>query len=205
MALSRWRRFIYRLYRHPIVMFGVGPVYVFFLKQRLPVGLMRRAGWEPWISTMATNAAIAGAVALLMWLVGVGAFLLVHLPIILLAASAGVWLFFVQHQFEETAWASQEKWSFDKAALRGSSYYDLPPVLRWFTANIGIHHVHHLSSRIPYYRLPLVVRDHPELKDIGRVTLMKSLSCVRLALWDEEHQRLISFRQAVAQKPPRAS
>ena len=123
---------------------------------------------------MATNAAIAIIVATLIWFIGVQAFLLVHLPVLLLAASAGVWLFYVQHQFEETSWSETGSWTFHEAALHGSSHYDLPPVLRWFTANIGIHHVHHLCSRIPYYRLPRALRDHPELGDIGRLTLLQS-------------------------------
>ena len=144
-----------------------------------------RWGWRAWISTMATNAAIALLVVGAMWLVGVKPFLMVHLPITLLASSIGVWLFYVQHQFEETHWAKDRAWSKHEAALHGSSHYDLPLILRWFTANIGVHHVHHLSSRIPYYRLSRVLRDHPELKDIGRLTLLESLGCVRLVLWDE--------------------
>jgi omega-6 fatty acid desaturase (delta-12 desaturase) len=114
-------------------------------------------------------------------------------PITLLAASIGVWLFFVQHQFEETWWAKAPAWNLHDAALHGSSHYDLPAVLRWFTANIGMHHVHHLCSRIPFYRLPQVLRDHPQLRDMGRLTLVESFRCVRLALWDEGSRRLISF------------
>ena len=193
-ALSRWGRLKYRLYRHPLVMFGVGPAYLFLLQHRLPVGLMRN-GWLPWVSTMATNLAIALIVAVLVWFIGIKAFLLVHLPIILLAATAGVWLFYVQHQFEHTAWQRDGAWSMHEAALHGSSHYDLPAFLRWFTANIGVHHVHHLCSRIPYYRLQRVLRDHPELCDIGRLTLRESLRCVRLALWDETQNRLVSFRE----------
>jgi omega-6 fatty acid desaturase (delta-12 desaturase) len=194
LALSRWRRLLYRLYRHPLVMFGIGPVYNFVLRQRLPFGLMRD-GWQPWASTMVTNAAIAVLVAVMMWLVGVGPFLLVHLPITFLGAAIGVWLFYVQHQFEETFWERDEAWKFQEAALHGSSHYDLPRVLRWFTANIGVHHVHHLCSRIPFYRLPLVLRDHPQLAAVGRLTLWESLKCVRVALWDEGLRRGISFRE----------
>jgi omega-6 fatty acid desaturase (delta-12 desaturase) len=117
----------------------------------------------------------------------------VHLPITLLAASIGVWLFYVQHQFENTRWAHEGAWNLHEAALHGSSYYELPAVLRWFTANIGMHHIHHLCSRIPYYRLPLVLRQHPALGGIGRLTLGESLGCVRLVLWDENQQRLVSF------------
>jgi omega-6 fatty acid desaturase (delta-12 desaturase) len=119
----------------------------------------------------------------------------VHLPITLLAASLGVWLFYVQHQFEDTFWEHDDDWTFQEAALHGSSHYDLPGVLRWFTANIGVHHVHHLSSRIPYYRLPQVLRDHPQLAAVGRLTLLQSFRCVRMVLWDERRRRLISFRE----------
>jgi omega-6 fatty acid desaturase (delta-12 desaturase) len=206
LALPRWRRLLYRLYRHPLVMFGIGPLYNFVLRQRLPLGLMR-SGWQPWASTMATNIAIAIVVALLIWLVGVGPFLLVHLPITLLAASIGVWLFYVQHQFEDTFWDRGESWNFHEAALRGSSHYDLPHVLRWFTANIGVHHVHHLCSRIPYYRLPTVLRDHPQLAAVGRLTLAESLKCLRVAVWSEEQRRGISFREmrAIARTPSACS
>jgi omega-6 fatty acid desaturase (delta-12 desaturase) len=113
----------------------------------------------------------------------------------LLAASIGVWLFYVQHQFEDTFWARAEGWNRHEAALRGSSHYELPGVLRWFTANIGVHHVHHLSSQVPYYRLPQVLRDWPELGRAGRLTLLDSLRCIRLVLWDETRQRLVSFRE----------
>ena len=128
-------------------------------------------------------------------------FLLVHIPVVLLAAAGGVWLFYVQHQFEETRWAPSNTWSMHEAALHGSSHYDLPGWLRWFTANIGIHHVHHLSSVIPYYRLSAVLRDHPELRDVGRLTLRQSLGCVKLVLWDEARQRLVSFKEARRDAP----
>jgi acyl-lipid omega-6 desaturase (Delta-12 desaturase) len=195
LALPRGRQLRYRLYRHPAVMFGVGPTYLFIFRHRLPMGMMR-GGWEPWLSTMSTNAAIAILLAAMIWLVGFKSLLLVHLPITVLAASIGVWLFYVQHQFEDTLWFRDDAWSFHEAALHGSSYYHLPDVLRWFTANIGVHHVHHLCSRIPCYRLPDVLRDHPELAAIGRITMLQSLQCVRGALWDEASQRLVSFEEA---------
>ena len=194
LARSRWGRLRYRAYRHPIVMFGLGPAYLFAVQHRLPVGFMR-GGWQLWLATMATNVAIAAVVAAMIWLVGLGPFLLVHVPVMLLAASAGVWLFYVQHQFENTAWARAGAWNLQEMALHGSSHYALPGFLRWFTANIGIHHVHHLCSRIPYYRLPRVLRDHPDLAGIGRLTLVQSLRCVRLVLWDEGSNRLVSFRE----------
>ena len=192
-SLSLFGRLRYRLYRHPLVMFGIGPAYLFVLQQRLPVGLMG-GGWVPWLSTMSTNLAIAAIVAGLIWLLGVKAFLLVHLPVMLLAASIGVWLFYVQHQFEATTWEDGEHWDRHEAALHGSSHYELPAVLRWFTANIGVHHIHHLSSNIPYYRLATVLRDHPELRGVARLTLWQSFRCVRLVLWDERQRRLVSFR-----------
>jgi omega-6 fatty acid desaturase (delta-12 desaturase) len=190
-----WRRALYRLTRHPIVVLGVGPFYLFVLQHRLPFRLMR-AGREPWLSVMSTNLAIAVVIGILVALLGVRDFLLVQTPITLLASSAGVWLFYVQHQFEHTYWAWDADWNLHTGALHGSSHYDLPPVLRWFTANIGIHHVHHLCSRIPSYRLGDALRDHPELRAVSRLTLMESFRCLHLALWDEDQCRLVGFRDA---------
>ncbi len=197
--LSFWGRLRYRLYRHPLVMFGVGPTYLFILRQRLPLGLMK-SGWQAWVSAMATNLAIAAVVATIIWFIGIGPFLLVHLPITIVSGSIGVWLFYVQHQFEETYWAGGTDWTLQQAALHGSSHYDLPGILRWFTANIGIHHVHHLSSRIPYYRLSRVLREHPDLRGVSRLGLFESFRCVRLVLWDETQRRLVSFRDAWKQR-----
>jgi omega-6 fatty acid desaturase (delta-12 desaturase) len=194
-ALSRWGRLRYRLYRHPAVMFGVGPAWVFILQQRLPFGMMR-SGATPWVSTMATNLGIATLVTGLIWLCGIVPFLIIHLPIVVLAGAAGIWLFYVQHQFEDTHWSQRPEWEFQHAALHGASHYDLPAVLRWFTGNIGVHHVHHLASRVPYYRLPEVLRDYPELRGLGRITLIDSLRCVKLVLWDENRRKLVSFREA---------
>jgi omega-6 fatty acid desaturase (delta-12 desaturase) len=194
LALSRLQRLGYRLYRSPFVMFGLIPTYLFVLHYRLPVGLMR-SGYAPWVSTMGANAAIAAVVALLVWLIGLGPFLLVQAPIVVISATIAVWFFYVQHQFEDTLWAHDGDWSFHHAALNGSSHYELPPALAWFTGNIGVHHVHHLSSRIPFYRLPEVLRDHPQLATIGRLTFSQSLRTARLALWDEEQRRLISFQE----------
>jgi omega-6 fatty acid desaturase (delta-12 desaturase) len=200
-ALPWLGRLRYRLYRHPAVMFGIGPAYMFVLQHRLPVGLMRD-GWRPWLSTMLTNLGIATIAAVLIFFIGLKAFLLVQLPIILLAAAAGVWLFYVQHQFEDTVWAEEPVWNRHDAALHGSSHYDLPRVLRWLTANIGVHHVHHLSSGIPFYRLRDVLRDHPELSAMGRLTLRQSFGCIRLVLWDEASRKLVSFRELRRMRAP---
>jgi omega-6 fatty acid desaturase (delta-12 desaturase) len=195
--LPRWRRVAYRLSRNPLILLSLGPIYVFLLKHRLPVEMMGE-GKDVWISAMSTNIAIAGVVIGMTTLVGLQTFLMIQLPIALLASSIGVWLFYVQHQFEDTYWAHQDDWTFHTGAMHGSTHYDLPGPLRWFTANIGVHHVHHLASRIPSYRLSEVLRDHPQLRDVGRLTLRQSLGCFRLALWDEEKRRLVRFRDAAA-------
>lgn len=191
-GLSGWGRLRYRLYRHPIILFGLGPAFVFLLQHRLPIGLLS-AGRAPWFSVMGTNAAILMLWGGLAWLVGLGPFLMIQLPITVIAASAGVWLFYVQHQFEHTHWRAGKDWSFHEAALHGSTHYALPPVLRWFTANIGLHHLHHLCSNVPFYRLPAVVDGHPHLSAINRLTVAESLKTVRLVLWDAKTARLVPF------------
>jgi omega-6 fatty acid desaturase (delta-12 desaturase) len=195
LARPSWGQWRYRLYRHPLIMFAVGPLFVFVLQNRIPAGFLR-GGWRPWLSTMGTNLGIAAIVTALIVTIGVRAFLIVHGPIVLLSAAAGGWLFYVQHQFAETSWDGSSAYSMRDAALYGSSHYDLPIVLRWFTANIGVHHVHHLCSRIPFYRLPKVLNDFPNLRRMGRLTLFESFKCVRLTLWDEKLRRLVSFRDA---------
>lgn len=190
-------RAIYRLYRHPLFLFGLAPFYVFFIQNRLPFGLMA-SGWRYWLSAMGTNAAVAAALVGLYWLGGSRTLLLVFLPTMLIGASIGMWLFYVQHQFRETSWDSEESWKVQDAALEGSSYYVLPEPLRWFSANIGAHHVHHMASRIPYYRLPEVLRDHEPLAQCHRLTLRESFRCARLRLWDEDSRQLVSFAEARA-------
>jgi omega-6 fatty acid desaturase (delta-12 desaturase) len=192
---SRVRQWLYRLYRHPSVLFGVGPAYMFLLRYRLPIGMMKD-GWRPWLSTLGTNAAIALIAGALIWAIGFKLFLLVHMPIILIAASVGVWFFYVQHQFENTQWDHGKDWTFHEAALHGSSHYQLPAILRWFSANISIHHVHHLASRIPFYRLPEVLHEFPALAATSRLTMRESFGSVALVLWDEQKRRLVSFKEA---------
>ncbi|MCB2136914.1 MAG: fatty acid desaturase [Rhodobacteraceae bacterium] len=199
-GLSRLGRLQYRIYRHPIVLFGLGPAYLFFLQNRIPLGLLN--SWRYWTSAMATNAAIGAALALIIYFGGLMPLLLIFVPTSIVAGSIGVWLFYVQHQFEEAHWDKDADWQLHDAALHGSSHYDLPAVLRWFTANIGIHHVHHLYSRIPFYRLTEVLRDHAELVNFQRMTLMESFACVKLQLWDEDKRRLLSYAQAKAAYGP---
>ena len=194
-ARSAFGRLKYRVLRHPLFLFGFAPIYIFFFQYRLPVGLMR-AGAKYWLSALGTNAGIAGVLAGLYWFGGADVLLFVFLPTTLLAAAIGMWLFYVQHQFEDTAWERDADWNVQTAAIEGSSFYDLPPVLAWLTADIGAHHIHHLASRIPFYRLRDVLRDHEGLTKCGRVTLLDSFRSARLHLWDEATQQLVPFAQA---------
>lgn len=196
-AASKWVRLKYRLYRHPVVMFGIGPAYVFFLVNRLPFGAMKN-GVKPWASALLTNLGVAFVYGLLIWGVGWKIFVMIQIPTVLVGASIGVWMFYVQHQFDETHWSRTGEWDRESAALQGSSYYDLPKWLMWVTGNIGVHHVHHLSARIPFYHLPKILKDHPELKSVGRLTFIQSLKCVKLALWHETEKRMVSFRAVKA-------
>ena len=189
-------RLLYRLYRHPLVLFGLGPGYLFFLQNRLPLGLTHQAKY--WVSSMGTNAVIFLVLSIIVWFGGLMPVFLIFLPSTLLAATAGMWLFYVQHQFEETHWDEDQDWDLHDAALHGSSHYVLPKPLQWLSANIGIHHVHHLYSRIPFYRLPEVLADHDELATSNRMTIRDSLRTARLHLWDEKSRRLVSFAEARA-------
>jgi omega-6 fatty acid desaturase (delta-12 desaturase) len=192
-AKSRLQRAAYRLYRNPLVMFGLGPGYMFVLQHRLPVGLMREPG--AWLSVMGNSLGLAVLVAVQLVFGGWQGLVLVHLPIVVMAAAVGVWLFYVQHQFEGAYWARNKDWTYETAALNGSSHLDLPAPLRWLTANIGVHHIHHVGCKIPFYRLPQVLRDFPSLKGKSRITLADVPGTVRLALWDEVRGRLVSFRE----------
>ena len=192
---SALARFGYRLYRHPLFLFGFGPAYLFLLRHRLPVGLMRE-GPLYWISAMATNAVLALILAGLVFAFGWATTALAVLPSVLIAGGTGVLLFYIQHQYEDAQWDYQENWSFHDAALLGSSYLALPQPLRWFSGNIGIHHAHHLASSIPFYRLPEALEAHPELKTLNRFNVDQVLKPMVLALWDEQSRRLVSFREA---------
>ncbi|EFL90703.1 fatty acid desaturase [Ahrensia sp. R2A130] len=193
-ALSKAGKWKYWLYRHPVVLFAIGPAYQFLLRQRLPTS--KTANSMPVWSAMSTNVGIAIVSGLMIWAMGWQAFLLIQIPTVVVGGALGIWLFYVQHQYEETHWDFAEEWQREEAALHGSSFYDLPKWLMWLTGNIGIHHVHHISSRIPFHALPKVLKDFPELRDINRLTLLDSIKCMPLALWCEEQRKLISFRQA---------
>jgi acyl-lipid omega-6 desaturase (Delta-12 desaturase) len=198
-ALPWHRRLGYRLFRNPLVMFGIGPIYALILQPRL---VSRSARPRIRRSVTITNIVLAVLIGLLCWLIGWEAYLLVQMPTAFLAGSAGVWLFFVQHQFEDTYWQNSEQWSYADAALRGSSYLKLPKVLQFFTGNIGVHHVHHLSARVPNYNLQQAHDANPIFHNVPTLSLWDGLRAVRLKLWDEDRRRLVTFAQA--REPARA-
>jgi omega-6 fatty acid desaturase (delta-12 desaturase) len=193
-ALTPWGRVRYRAYRNLITLLVLGPIYQFVIKHRFPFDIPKR--WKKeWASVMWTNAGLA-AIVVLAWLtIGIKAFLMVQLPINLLGGAIGIWLFYVQHQFEDTYWREHPEWDIHRAGIEGSSFYDLGAFLHWCTGNIGFHHIHHLASRIPNYNLKKTFRAIPELRHVTRLTLWSSFKCARLHLWDPQSQRLISFRQ----------
>ena len=188
-----WRgRFHYRLFRNPIVMFLIGPMWVLLIGPRLV-----KRGMRPRLrrSVLGTNLALAVVLAGLCWLVGWKELLLVQSPPLLLAGAVGIWLFYVQHQFEDAYWQTSDAWSFEDAALQGSSHLDLPRILRFFTGNIGLHHVHHLSARIPNYNLQ-AAHEAGGLERVTTLSLRDGLRAVRLKLWDHDQRRLVTFREA---------
>lgn len=197
LALSRWGRLRYRLYRHPVILFGIGPAFLFLVKHRLALGHWLGDG-QAWASVLTTNIAVAAAFTTAGLAFGFGTVLKVWLPIMVLASTIGIWLFYVQHQFEGVHWRRQQDWSFHESAIEGCSFYDLPRWLDWLTGSIGYHHVHHLASKIPNYRLRDCHLKIPDLHRVRRLGFVESLRAVRLALWDEASGRMIRFRDLPA-------
>lgn len=192
-ALSGFQRAAYRLYRHPVVQLLIGAPYQFILRQRLPFGrsFFTKRAWRSIISLNLAAAGLYGGAALLF---GYESLLIVYLPIVVIAAWAGGWMFFIQHQFENTYWRTGKDGDVQVAALLGSSYYVLPGFLNWFTGNIGLHHIHHLCGKIPNYRLQECLKASPELQRINRLTFFQSLKSVSLTLWDEDKRKMVGFR-----------
>jgi omega-6 fatty acid desaturase (delta-12 desaturase) len=193
-AQPAWKRLGYRIYRHPVALLGLGPAYMFVLQHRLPIGAMR-TGWG-WRSVLVNNLGLALLAAVLWPLVGPRTLALAHLPVVVIAATIGVALFYVQHQFEGSHWVRHPDWRSEAAALQGSSHLVLPQPFRWLTANIGAHHLHHAASRIPFYRLPDALDAHPALDQARRIGWREMFASLRLALWDEGRQALVPFRRA---------
>lgn len=191
-ALSPWGRFSYRLYRSMPLMLGFGPVLQIVLKHRLPYDMPR--SWKrEWNSVLLNDLMLAVMWGTLSVILGWRTVLLVHGPVLLLAGAAGIWLFYVQHTFEQAYWAREKDWKPEIAAVAGSSFYDLPRVLHWFTGNIGYHHIHHLAPHIPNYFLRAAYESDPQLQTAPRLTLLSSLRCGRLKLWDEEAGRMVGL------------
>jgi len=186
---SRWQRFAYRLARNPIILFGIAPLFLFLIKMRFPAV---KAGRRERHSVAWTNLALVVMASGLCWAFGWQAYLLVQLIILTVAGSVGVWLFYVQHQFEGVYWQRKADWDYATAALQGSSFYKLPRVLQWFSGNIGFHHVHHLSPRIPNYHLEKCHRAEPLFQSVKPVTLFASFKSFTFRLWDEQRQRLVA-------------
>ena len=187
---SRWKRFAYRLARNPIVLFGIAPFYLFFIRNRFPKANANRRERS---SVYWMNLAIFGMAGAMTFLFGLKVYLFIQLTALMVAGSAGIWLFYVQHQFEGVYWERRDEWDYAQAALQGSSYYKLPRVLQWFSGNIGFHHIHHLSPRIPNYNLEKCHKADPLFQSVKAVTLFSSLKSLSFRLWDEQERKLVGY------------
>ncbi len=192
LALPGWQRLGYRIYRHPITMFVFGPPFVFLISHRF---ISATSGKHERMGVHLTNLALLALFLVGGAAIGFKAVLLIQLPLMLLSSTAGVWMFYVQHQFEDTYWEQHPEWQYAAAALKGSSYYKLPKVLQWITGNIGFHHIHHLSPKIPNYNLQRCFDENPLFHHVTIVTFWESVKTIPLKLWDEERHKLISFQQ----------
>ncbi|KAB2330178.1 fatty acid desaturase [Cytobacillus depressus] len=190
---SFWQRLGYRLYRNPIIMFGFGPIYQFLIVNRFN---RRGAKTKERLNTYLTNISIVILYSFMCWAIGWEAFLLVQGPIFLISGSAGIWLFYVQHTFEDSYFEADEHWEYVKAAVEGSSFYKLPKLLQWLTGNIGYHHVHHLSPRVPNYKLEEAHNNTEPLRNVPTVSLKTSLLSLRFHLWDEVNKRFVTYKEA---------
>jgi omega-6 fatty acid desaturase (delta-12 desaturase) len=200
MERTPWQRFVYRFYRNPFVMFGIGPLFMFFISHRFT---SISSGPKEKKNVYWTNIVLAFLVAGVGITMGFTRLILIFLPTIWIAGIFGVWLFYVQHQYEGVYWVRHEKWNFYDSALKGSSFYKLPKVLEWFSGNIGFHHIHHLSPRIPNYTLIKCQNEVPLFSTVRPITLILSFHSLALRLWDEERQELVGFRGVQINSPSR--
>jgi omega-6 fatty acid desaturase (delta-12 desaturase) len=194
LSRDKWGRLKYRVVRNPLVLFGIGPIY-FMIDNRIPPKASPLSGREA-ASIWSANIGLAVLVTAFVAWIGWRAVFLIYFPAMYIAAAAGIWLFYVQHQFEGTYWKDHGDWDYATAAIRGSSYFKLPAVLEWFTGSIGLHHIHHLGPRIPNYKLKHCHDENPMFHDVTILTLRNSLRTLRLSLWDEEREQLVSFKEA---------
>jgi len=192
--MTKFERFKYRAYRHPFVFLGLGPLALYLITNRFVFDKVQTSERER-RNVHITNLTVAAMFLLLGWWIGFGKLFLIAAPVMYVAAMAGIWLFYIQHQFDPTYWKREPEWDYKASATEGSSYFKLPKVLQWFTGNIGYHHIHHLQERIPNYRLQECYDETPEFQKVHTLTLGSSLKTMFLGLWDEEQERLISFRE----------
>ncbi|MEW5846238.1 MAG: fatty acid desaturase [Bacteroidota bacterium] len=188
--LSKWGKIKYRMYRHPLFLFGIAPILLFLIQHRIPKSYM---SFKQRMYVYLSNAAIVGTIILLMWWIGWREYILIQLPVIYFASIAGVWLFYVQHQFDRVVWKRSQEWNYQSVALEGSSFLKLPTILQWFSGNIGYHHIHHLSPRIPNYKLQKCHEENEIFSSIKPLTFKEIMRAFKLRLWDEERNKLISF------------
>lgn len=188
---SRWKRFAYKLARNPVILFLIAPFVLFVVIQRIP---NNRADVRERRSVWHMNLALLGMIAALSSVFGLGAYLVIQAIVTGVAGIFGVWLFYIQHQFEDAYWERHEEWDYTAAALQGSSYYQLPRILQWFSGNIGFHHIHHLSSRIPNYNLERCHNSHPVFQQVKPITIRTSLKSLGFRLWDEKLNKLVGYR-----------
>lgn len=191
-----WKRLIYRAFRNPFFLFLIAPTINFVVLNRLTLGTPESWRHGEKASVWWTNLALAGLWAATCVAIGWDTWLLIATPIIVVASTVGTWLFYVQHQFERTYWEHTPHWNYTLAAMHGSSYYKLPRILQWFSGNIGFHHIHHLSPRIPNYNLEECHQENPVLQEVSQLSIRSSLQTIYLTLWDEKRQRLVTFREA---------
>lgn len=189
-ALPFLGRLKYRLYRNPVVMFVIGPQYIFLLCARFTG---KNSGRRERNNLYLTNVALLAIYSSLAWAIGIKALLMIFIPTILISGATGVWLFYVQHQYENTYWQQGKNWDYATAALMGSSYYKLPRILQWFSGNIGFHHIHHLGPRIPNYKLEACHRETPMFQQSPTIHFWESFKTASLKLWDEEQQKMVGF------------
>jgi acyl-lipid omega-6 desaturase (Delta-12 desaturase) len=190
-ALSFWKRLGYRLFRNPLFLLGLAPMLSFLFMHRIP---RKDMNFKQHMYVHLTTLGVAAIALLLIWAMGLKAYLMIQIPVLFIAAGHGLWLFYVQHQYEHVVWVKNEQWDYQQIALQGSSFFKLPRILQWFTGNIGFHHIHHLSPKIPNYKLADCHYQNPDFQNVKPITFFSSLKSLSLSLWDEDKQKMVGFR-----------